>query len=103
MKPIEPGCLCVVIYPDYWGWPVRVIDRPVEGGGFPDGTSYEFSARHRAWVVESLSASWKTIKNAEKYRVQSDKYACIPEWFLKRIDGHEPEKITRKTEQPVTA
>jgi hypothetical protein len=84
MKPIEPGCLCVVIrsFCGHQGKTLTVIkqvDQPTD--------------------VEDISGQWwETDKDLS---CSWDSSPCWPESYLMRIDGHEPE--TQDVPEELTA
>lgn len=91
MKPIEPGCLALVIEAknrEHIGMTVRVVDKVPQG--------------HVYWAGDYLTAS-----NIEHWAI--DTGSCSPHgggWIaqersLLRIDGHEP--ATSKEEEEMTA
>lgn len=87
MKPIEPGCLALIVggSPKDIGSQCTVLYW-VEAGGSFDVGSERFKSSGAGWAIE----------NYEIVGVWDEK-------FLRRIDGGEPESVESKEGREVTA
>lgn len=87
-KPIEPGCLCVVIHPRFYGTPVTAIRFVAAKTPTPMGRL----TKRACWEVLCEEAS-KGI-------------GYFDECYLLRIDGGDPDAVqeeTRNQEEPADA
>lgn len=111
-KPIEPGCLAMIVgtryaevAPHMVGRVVRVVGQPTPHW-IPPGASYpRFTPWSKdAWIVEStderlLAISVVNSLTAKLVKIERNRQAVIRECYLVRLDGDETPEETHTTEQ----
>ena len=88
MKPIEPGCLALVLVGEYSGQVVTVGHRAICGEIAPNGAVYWNGSCEHVWLVYGDVVS----------KTGGHGWAYAREKSLMRIDGHEEKTKQREAE-----